>query len=103
MKGGPCNLQNCNNFNGKVGFYRDGSLRNVRSYDKFLSLNRGSALCVDGAYKGCGPLIDASENFVIQRGLDSCNRKGVTNTKVKIVTGMAVSYTHLTLPTKRIV
>jgi hypothetical protein len=92
LKGGPCNLQNCNNFNGKVGFYRDGTLRNVRSYDKFLSLNRGSALCVDGAYKGCGPLIDASENFVIQRGLDSCNRKGVTNTKVKIVTGMDSVY-----------
>ena len=95
LKGGPCNLQNCNNFNGKVGFYRDGSLRNVRSYDKFLSLNRGSALCVDGAYKGCGPLIDASENFVIQRGLDSCNRKGVTNTKVKIVTGMDSVYNRL--------
>lgn len=92
LKGGPCNLQNCNNFNGKVGFYRDGTLRNVRSYDKFLSLNRGSALCVDGAYKGCGPLIDASENFVIQRGLDSCNRKGITNTKVKIVTGMDSVY-----------
>lgn len=95
LKGGPCNLQNCNNFNGKVGFYRDGNLRNVRSYDKFLSLNRGSALCVDGAYKGCGPLIDASENFVIQRGLDSCNRKGVTNTKVKIVTGMDSVYNRL--------
>ena len=67
-------------------------MRNVRSYDKFLSLNRGSALCVDGAYKGCGPLIDASENFVIQRGLDSCNRKGITNTKVKIVTGMDSVY-----------
>ncbi len=92
LKGGPCNLQNCNNFNGKVGFYRDGTLRNVRSYDKFLSLNRGSALCVDGAYKGCGPLIDTSENFVIQRGLDSCNRKGITNTKVKIVTGMDSVY-----------
>lgn len=95
LKGGSCNLQNCNNFNGKVGFYRDGNLRNVRSYDKFLSLNRGSALCVDGAYKGCGPLIDASENFVIQRGLDSCNRKGVTNTKVKIVTGMDSVYNRL--------
>ena len=95
LKGGPCNLQNCNNFNGKVGFYRDGNLRNVRSYDKFLSLNRGSALCVDGAYKGCGPLIDASENFVIQRGLDSCNRKGLTNTKVKIVTGMDSVYNRL--------
>ena len=92
LKGGPCNLQNCNNFNGKVGFYRDGTLRNVRSYDKFLSLNRGSALCVDGAYKGCGPLIDTSENFVIQRGLDSCNRKGITNNKVKIVTGMDSVY-----------
>ena len=92
LRGGPCNLQNCNNFNGKVGFYRGGgNLRNVRSYDKFLSLNRGSALCVDGAYKGCGPNIDRLQvnNSVIRRGLDSCSRKGATTaTKVKIVTGM---------------
>ena len=46
----------CNNYNGKVGFYNNGLLRNVRSYDKFLNLNRGSALCVDGAYKGCGKI-----------------------------------------------
>ena len=87
LKGGPCNLQNCNNFNGKVGFYRDGNLRNVRSYDKFLSLNRGSALCVDGAYKNCGPNIDNSNNSVIRRGLDSCSKRGETANKVKITTG----------------
>jgi len=87
LRGGPCNLQKCNNFNGKVGFYRGGGLRNVRSYDKFLSLNRGSALCVDGAYKNCGPNIDNSNNSVIRRGLDSCSKRGETANKVKITTG----------------
>ena len=87
LRGGPCNLQKCNNFNGKVGFYRGGGLRNVRSYDKFLSLNRGSALCVDGAYKNCGPNIDNSNNSVIRRGLDSCSKRGETANKVKIITG----------------
>ena len=84
--------KSCNNYNGRVRFYNNGSLRNVRSYDKFFSLNRGSALCVDGAYKNCKPKIDASENYVIQRGLASCNRKGLLNTKVKIVTGMDSVY-----------
>ena len=84
--------KSCNNYDGRVRFYNNGSLRNVRSYDKFFSLNRGSALCVDGAYKNCKPKIDASENYVIQRGLSSCNRRGLLNNKIKITTGMDSVY-----------
>ena len=78
----------CNNYNGKVGFYRNGELRNTRSYDTFLDLNKGSALCVDGAYKDVPNFSNPSkENLLIQRGLDSCSRTNALHRKIKITSG----------------
>jgi hypothetical protein len=76
----------CNNYNGKIGFYRNGELRNARSYDTFLDLNRGSALCVDGAYKN-SPNFNGSFNQLIQRGLDSCSRNISSIKNIKITNG----------------
>jgi len=76
----------CNNYNGKIGFYRNGELRNVRSYNTFLDLNRGSALCVDGAYKN-NPNFNNKTNLLLQRGLDSCKRKNSIIHSIKIKTG----------------
>jgi len=79
----------CSNFNGKIGFYpKTGQLRNTRSYQTFLALNRGYALCVDGAadptetslYDICGQSL--------YRGLASCARHNTTpGARVKLVNG----------------
>ena len=79
----------CHNFNGKIGYYPEtGQLRNTRSYQTFLELNRGFALCVDGAadpietsfYDICGQSL--------YRGLSSCARRNTTpGAKVKLVNG----------------
>jgi len=80
----------CRNYNGKVGFYRDGTLRNTRSYDRKLSLNRGFALCVDGAYDtSCHdyPNLDTLDANV-QRGLVQCKSTNLlTAANVKLTTG----------------
>jgi hypothetical protein len=78
----------CNNYNGKVGFYRNGELRNARNYDTFLDLNKGSALCVDGAYKNVPNFNDLSKKkLLIQRGLDSCKRNNSVIHSIKITSG----------------
>lgn len=77
----------CNNYNGKIGFYSNGELRNARSYDTFLDLNRGSALCVDGAYKNSPNFNGPSNQLLIQRGLDSCSRNSSSIKNIKITNG----------------
>ena len=86
----------CSNFNGKVGFYNNGKLRNTRSYDKFTSLNRGSALCVDGAYEeSCQMLPNFdSENILLRRGLETCKKSTRTQFLTKLQIGKDSVFTR---------
>tara|TARA_Y100001970_G_scaffold273773_1_gene372457 strand:+ start:865 stop:1863 length:999 start_codon:yes stop_codon:yes gene_type:complete len=73
---------NCLNYNGTIGFYpQTGILRNTRSYQTFLELNRGYALCVDGIKD-----IKNKSGQIIYKGLSSCSRSATGN-KVKLVNG----------------
>ena len=79
----------CSNYKGTVGFYNNGQLRNTKNYDTLFNLNRGSALCLDGAYKNnCINLEDIS-GTKINKGLNACSK----NNKVKITLGNDNIYT----------
>ena len=77
----------CNNYNGSVGFYNNGKLRNVQNYETLKNLGRGNALCVDGAYADC---VDSEVNADIASGINRCSK--VTN--IKITNGKDNLFTH---------
>ena len=67
----------CLNYNGNIGFYANGLMRNTRSYNNKNLLQRGFALCVDGAYsKNCNNQVNLEKDHKIgqglQRGLFAC-------------------------------
>ena len=67
----------CNNYNGKVGFYTNGLLRNTRSFNTKNLLQKGYSLCVDGAFsRKCTkqPNLEKDDQIGnrLQRGLFSC-------------------------------
>ena len=79
----------CSNYKGTVGFYNNGQLRNTKNYETLSNLNRGSALCLDGAYKNnCINLEDIS-GIKINKGLNACSK----NNRVKITLGNDNVYT----------
>ena len=83
----------CKNFNGHVGFYRNGLLRNVRSYDQKRLMQRGYSLCVDGAYsQKCreNPNLEKDNGIGqhLQRGIYSCPKSNYLSYQpVKITMG----------------
>jgi len=71
--------KHCKNYNGKVGFYRNGMLRNTRSFDKKDLLQKGYALCVDGGFtKTCRDEPNLEKHAGIgeglQRGVFACKK-----------------------------
>ena len=84
---------NCKNYNGKVGYYTNGFLRNTRSFKTKQQLQRGYSLCVDGAYsRKCNNQPNLERNNQIgenlQRGLFSCKQSNVlTYQPVKLSMG----------------
>ena len=67
----------CTNYDGHIGFYKNGLLRNTQSYNTKNLLQRGFSLCVDGAYsKNCKTQVNLEKNDQIgeglQRGLFAC-------------------------------
>ena len=79
----------CSNFKGNVGFYNNGKLRKVENFETLMNINRGSALCVDGAYKqGCLNLED-DNGIEIKKGLNACGKSN----HVKITLGRDNIYT----------
>ena len=78
----------CVNYKGNVGFYNNGKLRKVENYETLMNINKGSALCVDGAYKQCLNLED-DNGIEIKKGLNACGR----NNNAKITLGSDNIYT----------
>jgi len=78
----------CSNYKGNVGFYNNGKLRKVENFETLMNINRGSALCLDGAYKKCLNLED-DNGIEIKTGLNACSR----NNNVKITLGRDNIYT----------
>lgn len=78
----------CSNYKGNVGFYNNGTLRKVENFETLLNINRGSALCVDGAYKQCLNLED-DRGIEIKKGLNACGK----NNDVKVTLGRDNVYT----------
>ena len=66
-------------YSGDVGFNNNGTLRNTDNYEMLLNVNRGSALCADGAYRNCSVDL-SSPSAVVQKGLNACKGEG----KVKL-------------------
>lgn len=85
--------KHCKNYNGKVGFYRDGMLRNTRSFDKKDLLQKGYALCVDGGFsKKCrdDPNLEKDKGIGrgLQRGLFACKKiNTLSNNAIKLTLG----------------
>jgi len=83
----------CKNYNGKVGYYTNGFLRNTRSFKTKQQLQRGYSLCVDGAYsRKCNIQANLERSHQIgenlQRGLFSCKQSNVlTYQPVKLSMG----------------
>ena len=79
----------CRDYAGKTGFYREsGQLRNTSSYCSFLDLNRGYALCVDGAADPSLPSLHDISGQSIYRGLGACGgRSDDLGNPVKLVNG----------------
>lgn len=78
----------CSNYRGNVGFYNNGKLRKTENFETLMNINKGSALCVDGAYKQCLNLED-DNGIEIKKGLNACGR----NNNVKITLGSDNIYT----------
>jgi hypothetical protein len=83
----------CRNYNGKVGFYTNGMLRNTRTFNMKHKLQKGFALCVDGAFtKKCSNQPNLEKNHQIgvnlQRGLFACpQNKTLSYQPVKLSMG----------------
>ena len=57
-----------------MSVYNNGKLRKVENFETLMNINRGSALCVDGAYKqGCLNLED-DNGIEIKKGLNACGK-----------------------------
>ena len=78
----------CANYKGNVGFYNNGKLRKTENFETLMNINKGSALCVDGAYKQCLNLED-DNGIEIKKGLNACGK----NNNVKITLGRDNVYT----------
>jgi hypothetical protein len=79
----------CSNYKGNVGFYTNGKLRKTENFETLMNINRGSALCVDGAYKQNCLNLEDERGIEIKKGLNACGR----NSNVKITLGRDNVYT----------
>ena len=79
----------CSNYNGAVGFYNNGRLRKTENFETLMNINRGSALCVDGAYKNGCLNLENDNGIEIKKGLNACGK----NNNVKITLGRDNVYT----------
>lgn len=79
----------CSNYKGNVGFYTNGKLRKTENFETLMNINRGSALCVDGAYKQTCLNLEDERGIEIKKGLNACGR----NSNVKITLGRDNVYT----------
>jgi hypothetical protein len=79
----------CSNYKGNVGFYNNGKLRKVENFETLMNINKGSALCVDGAYRADCLNLENEKGVQIKKGLNACGK----NNDVKITLGRDNVYT----------